>query len=265
MKRWKKIVIGVVIVLVVLIVAVNIFAGRMVKGAINTIGPKALGVPVSVQDVKVGFLRGQFGLSGMVIGNPEGFKTPEAIRLGKVSVKVNMASLFSKVLIIESIYIGGPEVTYEIGLKGSNIGAIQEKVAPSKAGEDKPKPAEAPAAAGKKVQINDFLMESGKIYVSSVGMAGQKIKIPLPTIHLKDIGKESEGASVKEVIAKVFSAIGGAVSGAAGGIGKGVEALGENAVKAGKTIGDSAKNAGKAVGESASKTLESIGGLLKKK
>jgi uncharacterized protein involved in outer membrane biogenesis len=247
MKRWMKIVIGVLVVLVVLLVALALLAGNAIKGAINTAGPKALGVPISVKSVNVGLLTGRFGLNELVIGNPEGFKTPEAIRLGKVAVKVNMASLFSKVLVIDRIYVGGPEITYEVGLGGSNIGAIQKKLAPSKPAEKQPEPAEQPAKPGKKVQINDFLIEGGRIHFSTVGMAGHEATIPLPAVHLTDIGKESDGASPQEVIAKVFGAIGSTVSSAATGIGTG------------------AVDAGKAVGKGATKALESVEGLFKKK
>ena len=119
MKRWMKVMIGVVVVLVVLMMSLVLFAGHIVKGAINTAGPKVLGVPMSVKDVKIGLLSGCFGLSDFVIGNPEGFKTPEAIRVRNVAVNVKMGSLFSKVLVIDRVYVDGPEITYEVGLKGS--------------------------------------------------------------------------------------------------------------------------------------------------
>ena len=253
MKRWVKIVIGIVIVLLVVLMGVALFAGHIIKGTINTAGPKALGVPISVKSVHVGLLSGSFGLNDLVIGNPEGFKTPEAIRLGKVAVAVNIRSLFSKVIIIDRIYVEGPEITYEVGLRGSNIAAIQDKVAPPKTAEESAKPVQKPSRQAKKVQINDFQITKGRIHFSTVGMAGHAMTIPLPTIHLTDIGKESGGASPKEVIAKVFSAIGNAISGAAAGIGKGIEAIGRSAVDAGRTVG-----------QGATKALEGVGGLFKK-
>lgn len=271
MKRLLKIVIGVVVVLVVLLVTLAMFAGHIVKGAVNTAGPKALGVPITLKNVSVNMLSGHFGLDELVIGNPEGFKTPAAIRVHKVTVDVKMASLFSRVLVIDRIYVGGPEITYEVGLKGSNIGAIQDKAASSTPVAEQPKPADKPA---KKVQINDFLIENGKINVSTIGLAGHDTTVPLPTIHLTDIGKESDGATPQEVFAKVFGAIGSTASSTAVGIGGGVEAIGKGAVdigvaggkdaaNAGKTVGKGAVDAGKAVGKNASKALESVGGLLK--
>lgn len=253
MKRWIKVLIGVGIGLVLLLVILTLFAGHIVKGAINNAGPRVLGVPVSVKDVDVSLLRGRFGLTELVIGNPEGFGTPEAIRLGKVTVAVKMTSLFSKVLIIERVYVGGPEITYEVGLHGSNIGAIQDKVAPPTTGAEQPKPATKPAPSGKRVEIDDFVIENGKIHFSTIGMGGQALPIPLPTIHLTDIGKESGGASPKEVIAKVLGVIGNTVSSAAAGIGKGVHALGQGALDAGDTVG-----------KGAARVLKGVQGLFRK-
>ena len=226
MKRWMKIAIGVLVALAVLVVALALTAGHIAKAAIITAGPQALGVPVSVSNVSVGLLSGRFGVEELVVGNPKGFDTPEAIRLNKVSVTVKMASLFSKTLIIDRVYVGGPEITYEIRLNGSNIGAIQEKLEPPEPSEAPPEPAAPkPSEEDRKVRINDLLIENGKIHVSTVGMAGYAMPIPLPAIHLTDIGKKSGGASVEDVIAQVFDALGDAVTEAATGIGKDDEAL----------------------------------------
>lgn len=253
MKRWMKVVMGVVIGIVVLLVGLTLFGGYAVKGAVNTAGPKLLGVPVSVQHVSLGLFTGRFQLNDLVIGNPDGFKTPEAIRVKRVALGMKMSSLFSKVLVIESIRVEGPEITYEVGLKGSNIGALQEKTAPAKPAE-KPAPATEPAAAGeRKVVIDDLRIEDGKVHLSTIGMAGHRVSLPLPTIHLTGLGRESNGASLSDVMNKVLGAIGSAASSVATGAGKSVEAVGEGA-----------KAAGKAVGAAAGKAVESVGGLFKK-
>jgi uncharacterized protein involved in outer membrane biogenesis len=249
MKTWMKMLIGVVVVLVVLVVALTLFLGQIVKGAVNTVGPKALGVPISVGSVNAGLLSGRFGLNDLVIGNPEGFKTPEAIRVKKVAVGVKMGSLLSKVIVIDRIYVDKPEITYELRLNGSNIGAIQAGLGASKPAAEPSKP----AAEGKKAQINDVLIENGAIHLSTVGMAGHSATIPLPAIHLTDIGKESGGATWTEALSKVFDALGGAVTGAASGLGKGAKAVGDGAVETGKAIGDGA-----------AKAVESVGKLFKK-
>ena len=253
MKRWMKVLIWIVGIVAVLLVALDLFAGYIVKGAINTAGPTALGVPITVKSVRIGLLSGHFGLKGLVIGNPEGFDTPEAIRVENAVVDVRLTSLFAKVLVIDRIYVDGPEITYEVGHKGSNISAIQKNVEPSKPKKEAPKPAEKPAKEAKKVQITDFLIEHGKLHFCAAGMGGHGLSMPLPPIHLTDVGKESGGATPKEVIGKVFGAVGDAV----GGVGTGI-------TKGAKGVGKGATDAGKAVGEGATKALESVEGVFKK-
>jgi uncharacterized protein involved in outer membrane biogenesis len=254
----KKLLMGVLVVAVILLVAVVFFAGPVVKGAVNGAGPRLLGVPVSVQHVQVSLLTGRFGLRELVVGNPKGFSTPSAMRLGEVAVDIRMGSLFSKVMVIERVLIKEPEITYESGLNGSNIGAIQ-KLLESKSGETAPAPVPGSTKAGKKVQINDLSIEGGRVLLSAEGMAGRALAVPLPPVHLKDIGKESGGASPQEVLARVFGSLGDAVKSAGTGIGKGVEAVGKGVTDAGKTIGGEAK----AAGAGAIKAVKGLGGLLK--
>ncbi len=70
-------------------------------------------------------LSGKGTLTGFLIGNPDGFNTDHVFALGTVRGDVALPSLLSDKIVIEEIYIDGPEVTYEAGLTGSNIGKIQ--------------------------------------------------------------------------------------------------------------------------------------------
>jgi uncharacterized protein involved in outer membrane biogenesis len=271
MKRWQKILVGAVAVAVVVLMLLAVFAGTLVKNTVNVAGPRLLGVPVSVKAVQVSLLTGRFGVTDLVVGNPEGYRTPACIRLGTLDVGIRMRTLLSKVMIIERVYVKAPEITYETGLKGSNIGAIQESLG---SGETDVAPSK-PSDEGQKVQINDLLIEDGEIRISLVGMQGSAMPVALPTIHMTDIGKESGGASLKDVLGKIFGAISGTVTSAAKGLGHGAEilgkgtvktgkAVGEGAVTAGKAVGEGAASAGKAVTEGAGKAVESVGNLFKK-
>ena len=80
-------------------------------------------------------------------------------------------------------------------------------------------------------------------------MSGQALSLPLPTIHLTDIGKESNGASIKDVIAEVLKSVsnaaGQAVTGAGDLLGKGLRSTGDAAGKVGGAVGDQATKIGK--------------------
>ena len=48
---------------------------------------------------------------------------------------------------------------------------------------------------GKKIVINDVIVKDGKVNLTMAALGGKEITAPLPDIHLKDIGKEKQGAT----------------------------------------------------------------------
>ena len=117
----KKILIVVGIVLVVLIAVVLLFLGNIVKTGIETAGPKIAGVPMTVEKVGINPLSGSVNVKALVIGNPEGFKTDSCMELGEFKLDIDMGSLFTDTIVIKRIRIDAPEITYERGLKASDI------------------------------------------------------------------------------------------------------------------------------------------------
>ena len=220
-------------------------------------GPKITGTTVKLDAVDLSPFSGQGRLKGLVIGNPPSFQAERAFKLADAKVKVDLKSALSDKLIIEEILIDGPEITYEGGPSGSNIGKIQQNiatfgksVAPIDAAESK-SPKKDPTQ--KKVQINDFILKNGKVTMSATMLKGQALTIPLPDIHLRDIGKESGGVTVQKAAAEVFAALNKSVVQAVASSGKLLE----------KGIG-AAGEAAKGLGSEAGKTVEGIKGLFGK-
>ena len=211
MKALKVIVIALIVLVVVAVVGLYLSAGSVIKTGVETVGPKVTGVPITLDAVSVSVFSGEARLKELVVGNPEGFKTDHAFRLGLLLVDVDGGSVLSDRVVINKILIDAPEITYEAGLGTSNLGKILEHIKAQSASEpeaDVAKEAEPERAApGKKVQINEFTLSNARIMVSAKMLGGRGLEIPLPTIHLKDIGKERDGASVAEVTAEVVSAV----------------------------------------------------------
>lgn len=251
----KKLLSIVGIVLLVLIVGIVLFAGKLIKSGVNTMGPKLLGAPVSLESVKFNPFLGVVHIKGLIIGNPDGFQTPSAMELSEFKVKLSMASIFSDPLIIEEILINDPQITYEKSLRSSNLKTLQENISPEKsesastaeptesAGEKTQKPA-------KKVVIEDFQINGARINASITALGGRKFTVPLGTLHLQNIGKESDGASPAEVLTKVFDAITGAAASAV--------------ANAGDLAGDTLKGAGDAAKDAAGSLKKGLDGLLGK-
>jgi hypothetical protein len=283
-KKWLGgILLGIVVLLVALLAAAWFLADEIVEQAVRKGGPAILGVPVTLGGADIQILRGQLGIEDLVIGNPEGFQTEQLFSLGKVEVDMDTASVFSDVIHIRSIRIVEPEITYERRLRSSNIGALMEKL--EGGGEEGEEPTGEPEAAenktpeegGKKVVIDEVRIEGAKVRVSGTLMAGRALTVPLPTIVMRDIGKEKGGASLGEAIGRILKAVATAVTDAVAAalkaVGQGVEAVGEAAVGGAKAavgvvggaagaVGETGKDAVKAVGTGVKSVVGGVKGLF---
>jgi len=219
---FKKIIIGLGVVVVVLAGGIYYLtqnAGKIVEAMIETQGSRATRVAVAVDTVDIRLTDLKAALRGLTVANPAGFKTPRAIRLGEISAKIS-EDWSLDVIVIDEIIVNGPEITYEIGANGSNIAAIQSNVESfMKSMSDDTASTAMKDDNGKqspKIIINHFYFKNGKVNVSASLMQDKTITTALPEIHLKDIGKDKNGASPVEVISQLMSAITTSAGGAAG-------------------------------------------------
>jgi hypothetical protein len=200
----KKTLIRVGLVLVVLVVvalvAVTLSLDKIIKKGVETVGPQLTQVTIKLDSVSLSLLSGGGSLKGLHVGNPQGYKTPSAIELGLASLSLKPSSLLSDKIVVRSIKVEGPEITFEGDLKGNNISKILENVEAATGGSgDAPatKPEPAPASGpGKKLQVDEFVITGGKIKLSTSLLAGRTITVPLPNIRLTDLGT-GPGASAR--------------------------------------------------------------------
>lgn len=221
----KKLLIGLAVIVVVAVGGVAYFASNIdaiIKAAIEEVGSAATKTQVTLNEVELSITSGEGALRGFRMGNPEGFKTKEAMVFDVVSVKIDTDSITSDVIVIKEIVIVAPRITYELGGGGSNIQTIQKNVqafAKSMgAGGGGGTPAEE-STGGKKVIIENLYVRDGKIGVSAAFLAGKQMNVPLPDIHMKDIGKKAGGASPAEVADQLLSKISQSATGAVSGLG----------------------------------------------
>ncbi|HBA84234.1 MAG TPA: hypothetical protein DCZ95_09100 [Verrucomicrobia bacterium] len=247
MKIVLRIAVVVLILLAVIVLVVLLRLNTVVKTAVETIGPKVAGVPVTLNQARISPVKGELMLRGLLVGNPEGFSTPNAMSLGHFEAWLDMKSLFKDPLVINRILIRNPEITYEQTLKGNNLSALMEQIKRKEQPSEEKKKAE-----GKKVVIDDLQVEGAMLNVSMSGLGGKSASIPLPAIHLTDIGKESEGTSMGEAALQVVGAI---LKSATGAVAASVDILGEGASK----VGEAARQGAETAGEAAKKGVETVG------
>ncbi len=254
----KKVLIGIgvtlLVIVIVVIIGINFFAGSLVKTGVEKFAPGILGVPVTVENVNIGILRGKASIKGLVVGNPEKFKSDYLFSLGKLSVKLDLKSLSTDTIIVNEIIIKAPEISYELALGSSNIGTLLDNLAKEEDADNKEvkeeKPADPNAPPAKKVIIEKILLTDGTVSINVTALGGHGATVPLPKIEMTDVGKEKEGgASIVDVISEVISAISKSVVQVASGsvklLGDGAKATMDMTLKSAAAVGDAA---GAAVG-----------------
>lgn len=245
MKKIGLVIVGLLLLLVVLIIA---FLGPIIRTAVVTAGPRIMGVPVELERVRVNPFSGTVHIRGLVIGNPEGFKTASAMELGELQVRIHMGSLFSDPVVIREILVSDPRITYEQGLRANNLSRLQDQlaeVAPEKPADGEVEPTKE-KAPGKRVVIERFELTGARVNASLTALGGRSLTVPLPPVRLNDIGKESGGASPAEVVSRVLrsitSAVTDAVSSAAGVTGDALRGAGGAATDAARGATDAIRS-----------------------
>ena len=236
-----------VVLLVVAVVCVGLFLDSAIKKSVETFGPQLTKVSIKLDSVKVSILTGSGGVSGLVVGNPEGFKTPSAVSVGKASLGLSPGSLLSDKIVIKHVRVEAPVITLEGGIKENNLTKIMDNLNAA-AGGTESKPTESkPAGPGKKLQVDDFLIKDAKVNISLAGMGGKVIPITLPDIHLTNLGTGPEGITAADLTKRVMNEILSAATTAAAS--DTVKNLGKQTTDAVKDAGGKATDAVKGVGD----------------
>ena len=264
-------------VVAVAIAAVVIFLissiDSLVKTAVEEFGSRATKTQVTLNEVDIS-TSGIGVLRGFTMGNPAGFKTESAARLGEIRIDIDVGTITDDVVVIREIVITGPEITYELGSGGSNIDVIRKNVedftgGAAKGGSGGERKAAAGEEGGTRLIIENLYVRDGKINVSATFLEGKTMTIPLPAIHLKDIGKDKGGAAPGEVVVKILAQISKSAGSAISSLdlGKAMDAAKQGVEGARKLLEEGAGGATGILGKGATgileKGAEGIGGTLK--
>lgn len=243
MKKWIYIGIGAIVVVIAIIIFGLSNLGPIIKQAVNSYGPEITKTELHVDDVGISIFSAEAKIKRFFLGNPKGFKAPSAMKVGSVLVNVDEKSLTSNTIIVDRIEVITPEITYEKIGKNDNFNAILNNITKTSDSEKRSKETSEKEGSGKKLIIRNFIVKDGKVNLdlSVYGIKDkQKISVPLPNIHLKDIGKKKNGASPSEAFKEIFAALYGKITAPAvtdvlnkqlTSMGANLDSLGKDAVK----------------------------------
>ena len=204
------ILIGLLVVAVVAALIVGTHLGDIVKTAMETVGPKVTQTTLTVDRVKVSLLSGSAGVEGLVVGNPQGYQAAQSISVGSAAISLEPRSVLSDKIVIRSIEIKAPEITFEGNPFGENnlskIAANANSTAPS-AGTNAPAPSPAGQKAGKKLEVDHLLISGAKVHAHLSGFINKDVTVPLPPIELNGLGTGTNGITPADLTRQVLSGI----------------------------------------------------------
>lgn len=232
----------------------------LVKAVIERYGSEATQSSVNLKSITLGLTTGTGDLNGLTVKNPKGFSSADAIALGDIKLALDVSTLQSNTIVIKDITILQPAVLYEYAGGGGNLEALQKNVQSyaAKFSGGKTAPDKSAGDAGqsaskqpeKKVIIENLAIRDGKIAITHQALQGRTLSSALPTIQMKDIGKDKGGATPAEVAEKVIGSISAQASRVA-------------TAELQKQAGDLLKNPGGLLGGSGGTTSDSPADKLK--
>lgn len=285
LKIIGKILLWIVILAVLLVLTLPLWLGPVVKPIANTAVPKMTKTSFNLGHLYLNPYTGRFELGDMRLGNPVGYDEPTAVSVDNLVVDVAMTTLGDKYVHVEEVTVDGVFVSLVNGGANNvdnmtqiqyNIAGGKEKYEAKKAkAEAEKEQAEAQKQEEPEEQAEEDSGEGKKVVIDVLTLSNIKVKygmltIPVPSITLKDLGKESDGLTLGELGETIWEAILNAAlavgdgAKALGGLLKtGAGALGEGVGTAAGAIGDGVGAAAEAVGDGASKTVDAVGDGVK--
>lgn len=175
----------------------------LIKRAIERFGPQLTGVSVKVASVNLEPLDGRGAIRGLEIGNPKGFKAPQALSLGEMRLAIEPASITSDVVRVKEISLEAPTITYERGPNGDNLTAIQKHIESQL---PKSAPAKGDPKAEKAAKERRFIIDRVQVHRAKVSYGGA-VSVDVPDLQLQDLGKKSGGATAAEITREIWTAV----------------------------------------------------------
>ena len=272
LKRLLWVLVGIVGLVVVLVAIMPLWISPVATSVANCVVPKITGTAFHIEKFCVNPWTGTVRIEDVRLSNPEGFGESPAVSVKSVFVDLGLLGLFTNKFHIEDLVVEDPFASYYSHDGDNNFDKILanvDKALGSK--EKKAEEAEDEEEEGEKSEM--------KLIIDHIRISGTKVKltetdmvppIPIMTIELSDIGKESDGATLEETwtavsdaFIKGMSSVGDGLGALGGLLGGAASSTGEGAKAAAGAVSDGAKAAAGAVSDGAKAAAEGVKNLFK--
>ncbi len=197
-------IIGITLLIVVgLGVYLVLNSGSLIKTAVETLGPRYLGVDVSLDSAEISLTEGTGELRGLVIGNPVGFDGPHAFSLGLIRLGIDPTAQSESLIVIREILVDAADLAIVAHGKQTNLQAIMANLEGDGSAGTSGEPES--ADSGPKMIIDHFAFTNAHTSLDS-DLVGER-SVSVPDVVLDGIGRKSQGVTIREAMKQLLGPI----------------------------------------------------------
>lgn len=200
-----------VAVAIAVAVALRYGVGRLdglVAATVERQGSAVTGTDVDVGGVDLALTDGRADLAGITIGNPDGYETDYAVRIGHARVALDVGSLAGDVPVVDELELEGALINAEHREAASNLTDIQQHATSSSG--DAP-----PSGEPGRIVVKRFRLSDARVLLTSEYLSEPE-ELPLRDIVVADIGTATGGVTYAEAAEAMLAPVLAAARSAAG-------------------------------------------------
>jgi len=172
----------------------------------------ALGVPVTIGEMKILLEEKKVVVENIAVANPQGYKNKNALTINNITVA---GESFSKDLLVFSlVQVDGTAVNLEVNENGVNLGALKKsseqaaQETTQKSASTAEKTAEEGDDNGIKVIVRKFSLTGAQLTPSVTLLPNANLSVvSVPDINVKGIGEKENGVSSEEAVAQIMAVV----------------------------------------------------------
>jgi hypothetical protein len=191
------------VILVLAYFGVELALGSIVTAGVNRYAPKIIHTKVTLLGARISPFTGSGTLTGLIVGNPDGWSSDQAFAMETIHVKAVPSSLFGDHIVVQELLIEKPEFVYETRFLSSNIGDLLKGMSDSTAaGAD----GQATTRSGKPIrfEVRHFRLVDGHV---TLGIGAAAIRLPMTTIDLSDLGTPQGGITSDQLALAIMRSV----------------------------------------------------------
>lgn len=199
MKKIKRLIIGIVLLVVVAAGGAWYYINHIAKAGVEKGATYALGEDTKLDGINVGLLSGEVDMSRLHVDNPAGFKKDHFLRFGDGAVEVSMGSLLEDRVVVPRVAIDDISMNIERKMLQANYEVILERLKRLSSSDESAAP-----GSGKKFVINNLVLSNITI---TLAFGSMELPVKIERIELVNVGQADNGLIIAQLTGILVSAL----------------------------------------------------------